>query len=132
VAEYGVLRFELDTEVALPEPARLEVPGRVRFGPWDVEVRPAEGADLLDAGALGRELVVRGWRAGDRMRPAGLGGSKTLQDLFTDSKVPRVERASWPVVEAGGEIACVPAVAVAERFRAGDGPVVGISARRVT
>jgi tRNA(Ile)-lysidine synthase len=64
------------------------------------------------------------------MRPAGLGGSKTLQDLFTDRKVPARERASWPVVEAGGEIACVPAVAVDERFRAGRGPVVAISARR--
>jgi tRNA(Ile)-lysidine synthase len=132
VAEYGVVRFEVDPEQAPPEPARLRVPGRVRFGPWDVEARIAAGPDLLDAGALGREVVVRAWRAGDRMRPAGLGGTKTLQDLFTDRKVPRAERGSWPVVEAGGEIACVPAVAVGERFRAGDGPVVGISARRAT
>jgi tRNA(Ile)-lysidine synthase len=132
LAEYGAVRFERAAEAGAPEPARLGVPGRVRFGPWDVEARPAEGADLLDAGALGGELVVRAWRAGDRMRPAGLGGSKTLQDLFTDRKVPRVERATWPVVEAGGEIACVPAVAVGERFRAGAGPVVGISARRAT
>ena len=63
-------------------------------------------------------MTVRPWRHGDRMRPAGLGGSKTLQDLFTDRKVPRAERASWPVVEAGGEIACVENVA---RFFDGDG-----------
>jgi tRNA(Ile)-lysidine synthase len=52
------------------------------------------------------------------MRPAGLGGSRTLQDLFTDRKVPRERRAHVPVVVAGGEIAWVPGIATGERFRA--------------
>jgi tRNA(Ile)-lysidine synthase len=130
VAEYGAVRFERGPADAPPEPARLAVPGRVRFGPWEMEAREGAGDDLLDAAAVGGVLTVRAWRSGDRMRPAGLGGSKTLQDLFTDRKVPRAERSTWPVVEAAGEIACVPAVAVAERFRAGAGPVVGLSARR--
>jgi tRNA(Ile)-lysidine synthase len=130
VAEYGAIRFERALAEAAPEPARLAVPGRVRFGPWEIEAREGAGDDLLDAAALGPVLTVRPWRHGDRMRPAGLGGSKTLQDLFTDRKVPRAERATWPVVEAAGEIVCVPAVAVGERFRAGAGPVVGLSARR--
>lgn len=130
VAEYGTVRFERGEDASPPAPARLPVPGIVRFGPWEVEAARSAGDDLLDAGALGAELVVRAWRAGDRMRPVGLGGSRSLQDLFTDRKVPRAERGSWPVVEAGGEIACVPAVAIGERFRAGDGPVVGLSARR--
>jgi tRNA(Ile)-lysidine synthase len=133
VAEYGAVRFEAGEPEAPPEPARLCVPGRVRFGAWEVETRVGpDGDDVLDAAALGPELVVRAWRDGDRMRPAGLGGSKSLQDLFTDRKVPRAERASWPVVEAGGEIACVPAVAVGERFRAGEGPVIALSARRAS
>jgi tRNA(Ile)-lysidine synthase len=130
VAEYGAVRFERGSAAAAPEPARLAVPGRVQFGPWEMEARAGAGDDLLDAGALGPMLTVRAWRHGDRMRPAGLGGTKTLQDLFTDRKVPRAERSTWPVVEVGGEIACVPAVAVGERFRAGTGPVVGLSARR--
>jgi tRNA(Ile)-lysidine synthase len=131
VAEYGVVRFERGSgPEAAPEPARLVIPGRVSFGPWEVEAGP-EGDDLLRADALGPELTVRAWREGDRMRPAGLGGTKTLQDLFTDRKVPRAERVSWPVLEAGGEIACVPAVAVGERFRPDGGRVIGLSARRV-
>jgi tRNA(Ile)-lysidine synthase len=66
------------------------------------------------------------------MRPAGLGGSKSLQDLFTDRKVPRALRRALPVVEAGGEIAWVAGVAVGERFRADPsaGGVVSLSARR--
>ena len=130
VAEYGTVRFEIGALDAAPGPAELVIPGSVRFGPWRLEARLGAGDDALDAAALGPRVTVRPWRHGDRMRPAGLGGSKTLQDLFTDRKVPRAERASWPVVEAGGEIACVPAVAVGERFRAGSGPVVGITARR--
>jgi tRNA(Ile)-lysidine synthase len=51
------------------------------------------------------------------MRPLGLGGSRSLQDLFTDRKVPRRRRARWPVVTCGGEIAWVPGVATGERFR---------------
>jgi tRNA(Ile)-lysidine synthase len=50
------------------------------------------------------------------MRPLGLGGSRSLQDLFTDRKVPRERRAAWPVVVCGDEIAWVPGVATGERF----------------
>ncbi|MET0614373.1 MAG: tRNA lysidine(34) synthetase TilS, partial [Thermoleophilaceae bacterium] len=57
----------------------------------------------------------------DRMRPAGLGGSKSLQDLFTDRKVPRALRRTLPVVEAGGQIVWVAGVAVDERFAAREG-----------
>ena len=60
---------------------------------------------------------MRAWRAGDRMRPAGLGGTKSLQDLFTDRKVPRARRHTLPVVVSDGEIAWVPGVAIGERFR---------------
>jgi len=44
-------------------------------------------------------------------------GTKTLQDLFTDSGVPRSLRATLPVVTVGGEVAWVAGVAVSERFR---------------
>jgi tRNA(Ile)-lysidine synthase len=61
---------------------------------------------------------VRAWREGDRMRPVGLEGTKTLQDLFTDRKVPRALRRTLPVVEAGGRIVWVAGVALDERFAA--------------
>jgi tRNA(Ile)-lysidine synthase len=52
------------------------------------------------------------------MRPHGLRGTRTLQDLFTDRKVPRERRRRLPVVVSGGDIAWVPGVATGERFRA--------------
>jgi tRNA(Ile)-lysidine synthase len=81
----------------------------------------------------GAELVVRAWRAGDRMAPLGLGGhTKSLQDLFVDRRIPRDERATLPVVECDGEVAWIPGVATSERFRVrADTPVaVALSASR--
>jgi tRNA(Ile)-lysidine synthase len=126
VAEYGRLRFE---PAAAPPPrsaaARLEVPGRAAFAGGELTCEV--GADLaiadgtLDRDALDAPLEVRPWRPGDRMRPLGLGGSRSLQDLFTDRKVPRARRAHTPVVLSGDEIAWVPGVATGERFRVADG-----------
>ncbi len=62
----------------------------------------------LSAAAVGtRDLIFRSWRAGDRMKPLGMAGSKKLSDIFTDLKVPRAERAARIVVECGGEIAAL-------------------------
>jgi tRNA(Ile)-lysidine synthase len=132
VAEYGTLRFTREGDAAVPEAVRLSVPGRARFGDWEVEAR-AGGPGDVTVSDVGPELTVRAWRDGDRMRPAGLGGSKSLQDLFTDRKVPRALRRTLPVVESEGEIVWVAGVAVGERFAASeDTPgAIGLSARSV-
>lgn len=66
------------------------------------------------ADAVALPLAVRCRRPGDRIRPVGLGGTKTLQDLMVDRKVPRAERHRTPVVvDANGEIVWVVGHAVA-------------------
>ncbi|MBB4662636.1 tRNA lysidine(34) synthetase TilS [Conexibacter arvalis] len=123
VAEYGLLRAERpprdDAPPPAPEPVALPVPGAVAFGGWEVrceesEVAAADG--VLDRAALGGELLVRAWRHGDRMAPVGLGGTKSLQDLFTARRVPRARRGAVPVVVSDGEIAWVPGVATSARL----------------
>jgi tRNA(Ile)-lysidine synthase len=66
------------------------------------------------------------------MQPSGLDGTKTLQDLFTDNKIPREERERVPVVESSGQIAWVAGLAIGESFRAApyETEVVVLSARR--
>jgi tRNA(Ile)-lysidine synthase len=132
IAEYGTLRFTRAREEAVPDPVELTVPGHARFGDWEVEARLG-GAGEVSVSGLGPILTVRAWREGDRMRPAGLGGTKTLQDLFTDRKVPRALRRTLPVVESEGEIVWVAGVAVDERFAAGEDEAgaVSLSARGV-
>lgn len=123
--EAGHVRFTTGPAVAAAM-ASLPIPGSCRFGSWEVRadlssgVPAAEGPDLavLDPGTLGRFLVVRSWRDGDRMRPLGLGGSKSLQDLFTDRKVPRSLRHALPVVTYDGRIVWIAGVAVSEEFAA--------------
>lgn len=63
----------------------------------------------LRADCLGPELVVGPPRAGDRIRPYGLGGSKKLQDLLVDCKVPRSRRARVPVLRRGERVLAVAA-----------------------
>jgi tRNA(Ile)-lysidine synthase len=130
VAEYGTLRFTRAEDAEPPAPVELRVPGRARFGDWELEARRDRPGDVAVTD-LGPAVTVRAWRDGDRMRPAGLGGSKSLQDLFTDRKVPRALRRTLPVVEAGGEIVWVAGVAVDERFAAREGEpgTVALSAR---
>jgi tRNA(Ile)-lysidine synthase len=125
--EHGHVRFALGQERP-PADAALTLPGRCRFGGWEVraELRstPPEGSPdtaVLDPAALAGRLVVRAWREGDRMRPAGVGGSKSLQDLFTDRKVPRSLRRTLPVVTSGERIAWIAGVAVSEEFAAASG-----------
>jgi tRNA(Ile)-lysidine synthase len=141
ICEGGLIRFETASEAdAAPTPTPLRVPGSCRFGQWEVRaelragpLQPA-GPDLatLDAEALGDELVVRTWREGDRMRPLGMSGTKTLQDLFTDRGIPRSLRHRLPVVTAAGRVVWVAGVAVSEDFRlAPDAREVAVLTARV-
>ena len=128
--EYGIVRFQRPAAERLAEPVELTVPGQCRFGEWELRcvVEPAVhvtglgslDAPVLDAALLAPTLTVRRWAEGDRMRPLGLEGTKSLQDLFVDRKVPRSVRALLPVVESAGEIAWVAGVAISETFKVGD------------
>ena len=133
VIEHGRVRITRDPPPSAPAPARLEIPGETSFGAGritarsrltflrhhnlDLDARAGGAGAVLDAAALAPALTVRAWEPGDRMRPLGLGGSKSLQDLFTDRKVPRESRRTVPVVVSGEEIAWVPGVAIGERFQ---------------
>jgi tRNA(Ile)-lysidine synthetase-like protein len=75
--------------------------GGVRWGPW-----------VLEADEPG--LSVRSWRPGDRLA----GRSKKLQDVFTDAKIPRSRRHTWPVVVRGEEVVAVPGLVESDAVRA--------------
>jgi len=47
-----------------------------------------------------------------RLRPLGGSGSRKLQDVFVDARVPREDRDGWPLVFAGDKLAWVPGLAV--------------------
>ena len=78
--------------------------------------RRADETCLSAAAVAGRDLVFRSWRAGDRMKPLGMAGSKKLSDVFTDLKVPRAERNARIVVECGGQVAALAGWRVSRDF----------------
>ena len=97
--ERGDLRFlpeEAETGGLSPTPVDWGEPVAVPQGELRVE-RCGEPPSSLDSGTpnvvyadadrLGASLTVRAWADGDRVRPLGLAGSKTVSDLLTDAQV---------------------------------------------
>lgn len=52
----------------------------------------------LDPAKIKGELQIRYWKAGDRMRPVGVKGSKLISDILKDAKVPNHVREEQLVV----------------------------------
>ena len=73
---------------------------------------------VLQADAVPGPFVVRNRRPGDRFRPLGAPGSRRLQDVFVDHKVPRATRDRVPlVVDQTGRILWVVGITIAEECR---------------
>ena len=125
LCEGGFVNFVAAPTAAPATEVSLPLPGSCRFGGWELNARLEPSAEpsadpataTLDATRLRAPLTVRAWRDGDRMRPLGMEGTKSLQDLFTDRRVPRSLRRRLPVVVAGGRIAWVAGVAVSDEFK---------------
>jgi tRNA(Ile)-lysidine synthase len=73
--------------------------------------------EYIDAERLGRQLVLRPWRAGDWFIPLGMKTKKKLSDFFTDQKVPRFKKASIPVLESDGTIVWICGKRLDNRFK---------------
>jgi len=138
---YGMLEWTADRG-AMPAPyaERVDVsaPGRLALPAvgGELEWRLLDAADwsreelrdpfraAFDAALCGSVWTVRSRRPGDRLKPFGMEGTKSVQDLFVDAKLPRALRAVWPIVAgADGEVLWVPgfrrsaAAPVTERTR---------------
>jgi tRNA(Ile)-lysidine synthase len=59
----------------------------------------------------GQTLVARNFLPGDRIRPSGMSGTRKVKDIFIDCKLPRAERAKFPVVALDSEIVWLPGLA---------------------
>ena len=125
-----LLRDPEELEVHLDE-TLIPIPGRVELHDLGLVVKATVGpvrpheppsgpgqwpavlqvsADVLD----GRSLMARSRRDGDRMRPLGVAGSKKIQDIFVDERVPVSLRDRIPLFFCEGEIVGVPGYRVAE------------------
>lgn len=73
-----------------------------------------ECKESFNSEAMPDILEIRPWQAGDRMIPFGSKSPKKLQDLFSDAKIPRHSRESYPLILANNAIIWLPFVRRAE------------------
>lgn len=115
VVEYGRPRFEQDEGPENIPSWKLSIEEGTgwRRDPGDrIGLLPAEAS--FDADRVGDATIeVRTYLPGDRMEPLGVDGSRKLQDIFTDCKVPRDRRKCIPVVLCRGEIIWLPGYRIA-------------------
>ncbi len=132
VRSRGVLRLaDVPARGAPPRPLRVRLPGVTEAPGLGVVVRAeaAVGFRRVPArGALPAEVYVRrarrgeaplrlrAWRAGDRLAPVGLAGSRKLQDVFVDAGIPREERHRLPVLVSGAGVVWAPGGRVARAW----------------
>ncbi len=120
VEALGAFEYPLDVPgiVTLTETGAT-IRASLKRGP---AVRPIlgepESVAVLQAEAVTLPLTVRSRRPGDRLRPLGSPGSRKLQDLFVDRKVPGIARDRVPlVVDHSGRIVWVVGHAIADECR---------------
>lgn len=129
----GRLRIGPARAEAAPGPVRFEVavPGETVVSPLGVVLEttlfPRAGgvvpigrrgrAAHFDADAVRPPLLVRTRLPGDRFVPLGMKGTKTLQDLLVDAKVPRGARDRVPVLADAEGVVWVVGVREGARCR---------------
>ncbi len=103
---------------AVPDDAPL------RIGPCAGDHAPgALGPHVacMDPAQVAFPLLLRPWRPGDRMRPAGMRGSKLISDILTDAKVPAHRKRRAMVLESAGRVLWLCGHRLAEGAGAGGG-----------
>ncbi|MCX7831722.1 MAG: tRNA lysidine(34) synthetase TilS [Actinobacteria bacterium] len=112
------------------KPIKIELPGKaiLKEAGFLLEVslleeRPSDLLDgkyscILDADKVGKKIVVRSFKEGDRMKPLGMSSEKKLQDIFVDEKVEREKRKLIPVLtNEDGRIFWLATLRISEDFK---------------
>jgi tRNA(Ile)-lysidine synthase len=78
----------------------------------------SKGTEFFDSHRVGRRIMLRHWRAGDRFQPIGMEQSVKLQDWFTNRKIPLAERRNLVLATTkSGEIFWIEGERIGEQFK---------------
>lgn len=73
--------------------------------------------EYIDAGLIGKNLVLRNWKEGDWFFPLGLDGKKKVSDFFIDQKIPIFKKHLIPILETEGKIVWICGLKIDDRFK---------------
>ncbi len=100
---------------------------RFREIDWPAKrVDTKESGAVLDRDRLRGPLVLRNWRFGDRLQPAGHQKAHKLKRLLNEKRVSRWERDGWPVLTNGGVLVWARGFPVAAGYAANEETRTGI------
>jgi tRNA(Ile)-lysidine synthase len=110
----------------------LKLPGEVSLRDWSIRIKaeilkakpPAQdfvsrnpNVAFLDWEKLKEPFCLRSRRRGDKFKPLGMKGTKSVADFLTDAKVPRYLRDEVPVLTSGKEIVWVAGHRISEKYK---------------
>ena len=126
-----------DFSYTVSRPGRMETASIVvteihrRFNLKIVDWPAAPRDTVVSSGALDFDLVkwplvLRAWRPGDSYRPHGSRHVRKIKRLLLQSRVPKSERAGWPVFTSEGKVIWASGYPVADEFAAHSGTQIGL------
>jgi tRNA(Ile)-lysidine synthase len=130
---------------ALENEAKLNVPGETILPGWRVTAEiirktlhenkedKSSFIACFDLDKIGRQLLVRGRKRGDRFQPLGMGQIKKLQDFMVDARIPQTWRDRVPLLCSPQQICWVVGWRTDDRVKITEdtGKVVRITFERV-
>ncbi|WP_410207606.1 tRNA lysidine(34) synthetase TilS [Fusobacterium sp.] len=120
--EYNILKIEKsDIERKETLPQTLVIPGKVRFGNYEIvacicngKIRSKEYfCTSLKSGDV---VTVRKREPGDRMVPTGMKSEKKIKEILINEKIPLDERDAIPLIVYGNEIVWIAGVRGNEKY----------------
>ncbi|HEY7685779.1 MAG TPA: tRNA lysidine(34) synthetase TilS [Gemmatimonadales bacterium] len=109
------LRVRRDSDTSAIVVAARDERGAAEFGDFALRWAPATVPRQIERAAWRTWIQGDGWevrppRPGDVIEPLGGVGRRPLRRLLMEARVPRSERAGWPVVARGQTILWVPGI----------------------
>ncbi|RSL28958.1 tRNA lysidine(34) synthetase TilS [Salibacterium salarium] len=105
-------------ETKMLDPVKLHLPGQTVFGDTTFSAQYLQAENqcggekhsfICDMEDVTFPLIIRSRLPGDKIQPAGMKGSKKVNRIFIEEKIPRAQRINWPmVVDAVGKVLWVP------------------------
>ncbi len=84
-----------------------------------LQFKPSQGAGISGEKLLRAPVTLRLRQGGESLRPQPNGATRTLKNLLQEHHIPPWQRDRLPLLYCGDELVCVPNVAAAAEYQAG-------------
>lgn len=83
----------------------------------DTNIITDKSCGQFDIDKLNFPLLLRKWRAGDRIHPLGMKGNKKVSDILIDEKVSRVDKENVYLLISNDEVIWIPGFVLSDKTK---------------